>query len=175
MHELPTLRLPPLLSFPARLLPVRAHSAVLAQALNRLLREPLAQGELDMLQGRILGVSIEDAAVRYGLTLQAASLVAAAAAPDVTLRGDLHAFLLMLARREDPDTLFFQRRLAIDGDTALGVEIKNFLDRLEWEALPMPALLERVPQQALGVFETVLPWLGRLPGLGVGQGRSVSG
>jgi predicted lipid carrier protein YhbT len=82
------------------------------------------------------------------------------------MSGGLHAFLLMLARREDPDTLFFQRLLAIEGDTALGLEIKNFLDRLEWEALPIAPLLKRAPQQALGAFETVVPWLGRLPGLG---------
>ena len=82
------------------------------------------------------------------------------------MSGGLHAFLMMLARREDPDTLFFQRLLAIEGDTALGLEIKNFLDRLEWEALPMPAPLKQVPQQALGAFETVVPWLGKLPGLG---------
>jgi predicted lipid carrier protein YhbT len=73
---------------------------------------------------------------------------------------------MMLARREDPDTLFFQRLLAIEGDTALGLEIKNFLYRLEWEALPIASLLKRAPQQALGAFETVVPWLGRLPGLG---------
>jgi predicted lipid carrier protein YhbT len=82
------------------------------------------------------------------------------------MSGQLHAFLLMLARREDPDTLFFQRLLAIEGDTALGLEIKNFLDRLEWEALPIAPLLKRAPQQALSAFETVAPWLGRLPGLG---------
>jgi len=91
--------------------------------------------------------------------------------PDVVLSGELHPFLLMLARREDPDTLFFQRRLAIEGDTALGLELKNFLDRLEWEALPLPALLDRLPQQALRVFETVVPWLGKLPGFGAGRVR----
>ena len=36
-------------------------------------------------------------------------------------------------RREDPDTLFFTRRLVLEGDTALGLEIKNALDALGWD------------------------------------------
>ena len=36
-------------------------------------------------------------------------------------------------RREDPDTLFFNRRLCIEGDTATGVHVKNLLDALEYD------------------------------------------
>jgi predicted lipid carrier protein YhbT len=165
------LTLPRPLSFPARLVPTWLHSRVLAQILDRVLAEQIEAGELAMLEGRTLGVEIRDAGVRYRLTLKSGSLVASESAPDVVMSGGLHAFLQMLARREDPDTLFFQRRLAIEGDTALGLEIKNFLDRLEWEALPLPGLLKSAPQQALSAFETVVPWLGRLPGFGDGRDR----
>jgi predicted lipid carrier protein YhbT len=42
----------------------------------------------------------------------------------------------MLARQQDPDTLFFHRKLAIEGDTELGLVVKNLLDRIDWgEAL----------------------------------------
>ena len=153
------LTLPRALSLPARLVPVWLHSRVLAQVLSHVLAHQLADGELAMLEGKTLGVAIRDAGVEYRLTLDGGTLVASDAPPDVVMSGGLHAFLLMLARREDPDTLFFQRLLAIEGDTALGLEIKNFLDRLEWEALPMPAPLKQVPQQALSAFEAVVPWL----------------
>jgi predicted lipid carrier protein YhbT len=166
MHPL---TLPRPLSFPARLLPTWLHSRVLAQLLNHILAGQIADGELAMLEGKTLGVAVHDAGVEYRLTLEGGALVASAATPDVVMSGGLHAFLLMLARREDPDTLFFQRLLAIEGDTALGLEIKNFLDRLEWEALPIAPLLKHAPQQALGAFETVVPWLGRLPGLGAAR------
>jgi predicted lipid carrier protein YhbT len=154
--------------------PVWLHSRVLAQILNHILAQQIADGELAMLEGKTLGVAVRDAGVEYRLTLEGAALVASNARPDVVMSGGLHAFLLMLARREDPDTLFFQRLLAIEGDTALGLEIKNLLDRLEWEALPMPALLRQAPQQALSAFETVVPWLGRLPGVGTGKNRSAA-
>ena len=45
----------------------------------------------------------------------------------------------MLLRQEDPDTLFFHRRLSIEGDTELGLLVKNLLDRIElprWMRLP---------------------------------------
>jgi predicted lipid carrier protein YhbT len=160
------LTLPRPFSLPARLVPVWLHSRVLAQILNHVLAKQIADGELTMLEGKTLGVAVRDAGAEYRLTLEGGALVASAAPPDVVMSGELHAFLEMLARREDPDTLFFQRRLAIEGDTALGLELKNFLDRLEWEALPMPRLLRQAPQQALAAFEAVVPWLGRLPGIG---------
>jgi predicted lipid carrier protein YhbT len=43
-----------------------------------------------------------------------------------------------VSRQEDPDTLFFQRRLTIEGDTELGLEVKNILDALDHENLPFP-------------------------------------
>jgi O2-independent ubiquinone biosynthesis accessory factor UbiT len=44
--------------------------------------------------------------------------------------------LLIAARKEDPDTLFFQRRLKIEGDTELGLEVKNLIDGIDIEQLP---------------------------------------
>ena len=35
-------------------------------------------------------------------------------------------------RLEDPDTLFFSRRLVIEGDTELGLALKNALDAASW-------------------------------------------
>jgi hypothetical protein len=45
----------------------------------------------------------------------------------------LAAFLQMLAPQQDPDMLFFHRRLAIEGDTELGLVVKNLLDRIDWD------------------------------------------
>ena len=40
---------------------------------------------------------------------------------DVTISGMMQGFLLLLRGREDPDTLFFQRKLNMEGDTETGV------------------------------------------------------
>ncbi|WP_392388529.1 MULTISPECIES: ubiquinone anaerobic biosynthesis accessory factor UbiT [Cupriavidus] len=58
-------------------------------------------------------------------------------APALTLRARAADYLQLLAGHADTDTLFFQRRLSIHGDTALGLEVKYWLD-----ATPRPAWVE---------------------------------
>ena len=48
-------------------------------------------------------------------------------------------------REEDPDTLFFSRRLMMEGDTELGLVVKNTLDALE---LPVLEHLSRFGRKA---------------------------
>ncbi|WP_438438587.1 ubiquinone anaerobic biosynthesis accessory factor UbiT [Hydrogenophilus thermoluteolus] len=56
--------------------------------------------------------------------------------PRVTFTGPLAVYCALIAQEEDSDTLFFQRRLRVSGDTALGLFIKNTLDALPREAVP---------------------------------------
>ena len=53
---------------------------------------------------------------------------------DTTLRAHLADFGLLALRRADPDTLFFARRLAIEGDTEAGLLLKNLLDAVDFGA-----------------------------------------
>lgn len=43
---------------------------------------------------------------------------------------------MIAARKEDPDTLFFQRRLRIEGDTELGLYVKNLMDSIDLDTMP---------------------------------------
>ena len=58
---------------------------------------------------------------------------------DASIAGGFKEFLLLAARREDADTLFFARRLRMSGNTELGLYLKNFLDAFEpprtWQPL----------------------------------------
>ena len=49
------------------------------------------------------------------------------ARPDVVMRGEVRTLLDVLLGREDPDTVFFSRKLEISGDTAAAVHFKNIL------------------------------------------------
>ncbi|CCG96496.1 conserved hypothetical protein, putative sterol carrier domain, SCP (fragment) [Marinobacter nauticus ATCC 49840] len=51
---------------------------------------------------------------------------------EATIRGSVGAFRTLAERKQDPDQLFFQRRLVIEGDTELGLALKNLLDSLDW-------------------------------------------
>lgn len=61
---------------------------------------------------------------------------------DVTFTATAQDFTRLALRLEDPDTLFFNRRLAIEGNTDLGLTVKNMLDAVELDtllaAMPMP-------------------------------------
>jgi predicted lipid carrier protein YhbT len=68
----------------------------------------------------------------------------ARSAPDVEVSADAAVFLALALRQEDPDTLFFERRLAVTGDTELGLAVKNALDAVDWR---VPALAAARPQE----------------------------
>ncbi|TCT20674.1 ubiquinone anaerobic biosynthesis accessory factor UbiT [Thiobaca trueperi] len=136
------------LTFPLRLMPTVMHSRALATLLNQVMKEALAEGELDFLEGRRMAIEIEDIGVRYRLGLSEGRLRGynEDIPADASIAGGLHEFMLLAARREDADTLFFQRRLRMSGDTELGLYLKNFLDAFEPPArwAPLVRALERM-------------------------------
>ncbi|AZC18200.1 Putative lipid carrier protein [Pseudomonas sp. CMR5c] len=120
-----------------RRVPFGLQRLALEQALNRCLAEPLADGEFDLLRGRWLCLRISDLDLTWYLTRQRDGLhIARRARADVSIRGNWREFLLLASRQEDPDTLFFRRRLVIEGDTELGLTLKNLIDSLDPQVLP---------------------------------------
>ncbi|MCE8030509.1 sterol-binding protein [Halomonas daqingensis] len=99
--------------------------------LNRTFAEPLAEGEFDVLEGRRISLHIEDLGVALTLTLEEERFRLSPEQGEATIRGGWREFLCLATRREDPDALFFQRRLVIEGDTELGLMVKNLLDSRE--------------------------------------------
>lgn len=160
-------RLPRPLSLPIGLIPTVAHSRVLVTLLNRIFAPELADGELDFLEGRVMRVNVVDARLSYLITLVAGRLEAAPkqSPHDLSIEGSIYDFLLLATRREDADTLFFNRRLRLGGDTELGLYVKNFLDALELDGRLGPAL--RVLDGATSVLarmpELKLPFGKRRP------------
>lgn len=57
--------------------------------------------------------------------------------PDLRFTATMIDFTKMILRKEDPDTLFFNRKLQIEGDTELGLIIKNLLDNIDWSTVPI--------------------------------------
>ncbi|WP_120998002.1 ubiquinone anaerobic biosynthesis accessory factor UbiT [Stutzerimonas urumqiensis] len=132
-----------LLRLADRVLPLTARVPFLVQrvalerSLNRALAEPLGEGAFDVLNGHWLRLEVADLGLAWCLTCERQHLRIAAQAPvDVTIRGNWREFLLLASRHEDPDTLFFRRRLVIEGDTELGLAIKNLIDSLDPDTLP---------------------------------------
>jgi len=132
---------PGLLAIPAKILPFSLQEKVLSQVLNRVFAEGLADDEFEFLEQKWLQVEVLDLGINWFITCQNNKLVIAPTADntDVSFKGNLNELVLITARKEDPDTLFFQRRLKIEGDTELGLEVKNMLDSFDLDELPKAA------------------------------------
>jgi O2-independent ubiquinone biosynthesis accessory factor UbiT len=151
----PTLPAP--FAWPLSLIPGPVHSTVLTQALNVLFAAPIQNDEFEFLRDRVLAIEVRDARVEFRFCFTGPAGFAprpAAHSPDLTISGALYDFLALVTRREDSDTLFFSRRVVMAGDTALGLELKNWLDGTDLDALggPLPPLVRAI-NGLLGAYE----------------------
>lgn len=123
----------------ARRLPEAPPAAALAAALNLALRRGVLSGAaLEPLAGSVVRLEALDTGTGVSVALGPRGFRAARGRAAVVIRAALRDYLGLALRREDPDTLFFTRRLVIEGDTELGLIAKNALDAVDWDALPAP-------------------------------------
>jgi predicted lipid carrier protein YhbT len=133
---IPKFRLPTFVASLGRKLPQWPHALALVGGLNAALKmNLLPESELALLEDKLFRVRVLDTGgeacytYRNGLFRPVFSLQRE---PDLAFAANLSAYLQLLARQEDPDTLFFSRELEITGDTELGLVVKNMLDAVEW-------------------------------------------
>lgn len=130
---------PALLRMPLKFTPFALQRQVLEQLLAWQFRQALEEGELAFLDARWLKIEVRDLGLSWFMTVDSGRLVVSQQAEaDVIFSGDANDLVLIAARKEDPDTLFFQRRLRIEGDTELGLYVKNLMDSIELETMPRP-------------------------------------
>jgi predicted lipid carrier protein YhbT len=126
-------------------------AAAFAAALTLGIGESVNASRHPLLAGKRICVRVIDAGVTVTFTVTASGFFpAVAGGADVTFAATADDFLSLLLRHEDPDTLFFGRRLLIEGDTELGLYIKNTLDALEFKLrMPSPDTVRRLVVRAL--------------------------
>jgi len=135
--------LPPLPEWPLtlllRTLPDSTHVEILSRLFNHLLRGQSIAERLPELNGKRICLTFTDTRsalhfrIEQGRFRRQPAGTQESRAWDVRISGTLHDFLLLATRREDPDTLFFNRRLNIEGDTETGLHVKNLLDALDYD------------------------------------------
>lgn len=137
--KIPAFTLPALIGRLGARLPQWPHSVNLALALNAANRlGVLPQDTLAQIEGRRFRVTVLDTGMVAEVTYRQGAFRPVwneAGKPDLQFTAPLSAYLQMVSRQEDPDTLFFNRTLSIEGDTELGLRVKNMLDALEWPKL----------------------------------------
>jgi predicted lipid carrier protein YhbT len=121
------------------LMPEKLKITVINKLLNLVLAEQLMSDELHFLQQKWVGICVDDIGLRFEVSVDTQLRVRTFTQPDVTFSANVPELIAVAAGKEDPDTLFFQRKLRIEGDTELGLEVKNMLLSIELENLPKPA------------------------------------
>ena len=145
--SIPKFKLPSLVASIGNRLPQWPHALMLVAGLNAAVKmKLLPQESLELMEGRSLLIDVQDTGGRACFTFRNGlfrPLFTPPQTPDLTFSANLSAFLQLMTRQEDPDTLFFNRELSIEGDTELGLVVKNMLDAVEWPKLPtLPGLSE---------------------------------
>jgi predicted lipid carrier protein YhbT len=122
-----------------RRMPLAWQARLLEAAMQHVLAAPLAAGALAELDERRLGIEVSDLGLRWVVALRNGRMHVGASddVAEATVRGTATDLLLLASRREDADTLFFQRRLLLTGDTELGLTARNLLDQLPWQDVPL--------------------------------------
>ncbi len=144
----PPLALPQALGSLLERLPAYPGSVLLVSALNLGLARQLPADVRELLLHKKLRIHVRDARLTFDFSWTGQRFAACPRqqATDLAISASAHDFLRLAQRQEDPDTLFFSRRLSMEGDTELGLVVKNALDALE---LPVLDLQQWSPLQLL--------------------------
>lgn len=126
-------------------------SLVFAATINPILKASITEEMQAILAGKLLRLSVTDIGLHFNFLWTSGGFVAGyhVDIPDLVISASAPDFIRLATRREDPDTLFFSRRLVMEGDTELGVWLKNTVDALE---LDIPALIKTAPVRALSTL-----------------------
>ena len=144
---IPKFRLPGFVATIGQKLPQWPNGLALVASLNAALKMKLLPvSELTALEDKLFRVRVRDAGGIAHFTYHNGLFrppLRIEREPDLAFAAHLSAYLQLLARQEDPDSLFFNRELEITGDTELGLIVKNMLDAVEWPSLPRLPLPSR--------------------------------
>ncbi|MBI2308177.1 MAG: SCP2 sterol-binding domain-containing protein [Rhodocyclales bacterium] len=139
--SIPKFQLPGFVARIGEKLPQWPHAVALTTALNAAVKlKLLPEDSLAAMEGKTFVVQVYDTGGQAAFTYRGGffrPLFNPAGSPDLAFRANLSAFLQVATRQEDPDTLFFNRELSIEGDTELGLVVKNMLDAIDLTQLKL--------------------------------------
>ncbi len=136
------------------LLPTYPGSVLFVAGLNLALSKHLPPDVQGLLKDKKLRIKVIDAQLTFDFQWKKNAFLACRQNDDIDLMigATAHDFLLLAQRKEDPDTLFFSRRLMMEGDTELGLLVKNTIDAIDF---PLFDLSQLSPSRVLARLRLV--------------------
>jgi predicted lipid carrier protein YhbT len=147
--------------------PDRLHTRVLAAAFNHALRGQDITLRFAEVEGKSVLLHIKDLPCRFNFRFERDRLTRnPGSQSDVIISGNLEDFLRLATRIEDPDTLFFTRKLTIEGETETGLHVKNLLDSMEFDPdlhfdTVLPSPLAAVAKRLVHLVQEYIPQMRR--------------
>jgi predicted lipid carrier protein YhbT len=114
-------------------LPAFPGSLLFVSGLNLTLAKHLNDDVTQVLRGKKMRLHVIDTQWKFDFVWRNGRFIACSPQQrtDLCLSASAYDFLQLARRQEDPDTLFFNRRLTMEGDTELGLLVKNTMDAME--------------------------------------------
>ncbi|MBM7071699.1 SCP2 sterol-binding domain-containing protein [Shewanella sp. 202IG2-18] len=117
-------------------IPFSFKAKAITELLKVMFKEQMEDEELEFLKDKWVRIEVKDFNLRFEVSFDKQWRVREPLKADVTFSADSASLIKVAAAKEDPDTLFFQRQLQIEGDTELGLEVKNLLLSIELDEMP---------------------------------------
>ena len=148
----------PLPPSPFTLVPNIISNKLILAILNQVFKAAISAGELDFLENKWVLIKVTDADLSWAMSLKNKTLIGATPQHkyDLCISAKACYFLSMAAKQKDPDTLFFQRKIQIQGSTELGLFVKNFLDSFEAESYWLSLKTKQVLQKSYPLLEKII-------------------
>ncbi len=120
-------------------LPAYPGSWLFARLLNATVAPQLLPDVRAALEGKRMRLKVTSVGVAFDVSWRGKGFTALRpqVQPDLTIGASLHDLWLLARREEDPDSLFFSRRLILEGDTELGLLFKNSIDAFDFGAFDL--------------------------------------
>lgn len=122
-------------------MPLKINASLVESICNRAFKEQIEEQDFEFLAQRTIQIKLMDANLAIGLSYHNGRIVcrhfgAHQCEAEATLSINSFDAISLIQQQVDPDTLFFQRKLKISGDTELAHHIKNTIDTLSPEIIP---------------------------------------
>lgn len=122
------------LSGPLKLMPLWMEATALGVFIDQVLNDnPSLAKKFTELSGKLFLFEATDVKKGFFLKIEAGRVKVIphmSKEPDVVMKGEFKTLCGLLLGKEDPDTVFFSRKLQINGDTAAALHLKNILSSI---------------------------------------------
>ncbi|MBC8493539.1 MAG: SCP2 sterol-binding domain-containing protein [Candidatus Thioglobus sp.] len=136
----------------------KINNKVIVGIFNQVFAQAIRNDDLSFLQDQWILIKVTDIGLSFNLGFDGKRLIQTHQDNHfgLTISADSCHFLDLVSKQKDPDTLFFQRKIKMQGSTELGLYVKNFLDAFEVESHWLSLKTDQILQSTYPMLKKLL-------------------